>query len=86
MVLTVILTIMLNCVNWRISEATCLMNEIRSNRAGDVSAYLIGIAHLEGWDLQPAPIFGAAPELINYQKKFWKNYFDSIFVGVPTSN
>jgi len=40
-VLTVILAIILNCLNWSITEATCLMNEIRSNRAEDVSVYLI---------------------------------------------
>ncbi len=39
--LTVFLAIMLNCANWRIIEAACLMNEIRSNSAGDVSSYLI---------------------------------------------
>ena len=182
-VFAVFLAIILNCVNWSITEAACLMNQIRSNSAGDVSAYLIettvecglknannlgahlnalrvpinsevrsimrqidgtdierysiiavtGItdendiftpdnlifdlgkidntqdqlaniglgnfmvmldlngnlvrtAHFEGWDLHPVPIFGAAPELTNYQQNYWKNYFDSIFVGAPASS
>jgi len=182
-VLTLILAIMLSCVNWRIAEATCLMNEIRSNTAGDVNAYLIettiecglksannlgahlyalrvpsnaevrsimrqidgtdierysviavtgttddndiftpdnlifdlgkidntqdqlasiGLGHfmvmldlngnlvrtaqLDGWDFRPVPIFGAASELTDYQKNYWKNFFDSIFVGAPTSS
>jgi hypothetical protein len=182
-VLTVFLAIMLNCVNWSITEATCLMNQIRSNSAGNVSAYLIettvqcglknaqnlgahlfvlgvsgnvevrsimrqidgtdierysviavigttdnnglftpdnlifdlgkidntqdqlasiGLGHfivmldlngnllrtarLKGWGLQPVSIYGAVPELTAYQKNYWKNYFDSIFVGVPTSS
>ena len=185
-VLTIILAITLNCVNWNITEAACLMNQIRYNTAGDVSSYLIkatvecgmknvnnlgahlyalraprntevrsimrqidgtgidrysviavtgstdnnglftpdnlifnlgkidtaqdqlasiGVGHflvmldlngklvrtaqVKGGGFQPASIssiYGAGPELAAYQKKYWKNYFDSTFVGSPTSS
>jgi hypothetical protein len=52
----------------------------------ELNGNLVRTARLKGWDLQSAPIFGAAPELTNYQKNYWGNYFNSIFVGVPSSN
>ena len=182
-VLTVFLAIMLNFVNWSITEANCLMNEIRSNSPGNVSSYLIeatikcgmknannlgahlyalgaprnvevrsimrqidgrgidrysviavtgttdenglftpqnlifdlgkldstqdqlasvGVGHFlvmldldgnlvrteqfKGWGIQRVSINGAAPELTAYQANYWKNYFDSSVVGVPTSS
>ena len=52
----------------------------------DLNGNLVRTAQLEGWDLQPVPILGAAPEVTDYQKNYWKNYFDSIFIGPPVSS
>jgi hypothetical protein len=182
-ILTVILAITLNCVNGNITEAACLMNQIRYNTDGDVSAYLIkttaecgmknannlgahlyalnvprnvevrsimrqidgpgidrysviavtgttdnnglftpqnlifdlgkldnaqddlagiGVEHflvmldldgnlvrttqIKGWGFQPASTYNAGPELTAYQANYWKNYFDTSFLGAPTSS
>ena len=52
----------------------------------DLNGNLVRTAQFEGWDYRPLSLFGTASELIEYQKNYWKNYFDSIFIGPPVSS
>ncbi len=52
----------------------------------DLNGNLVRTAQVKGWGLQPVSMYEAGPELTAYQKNYWNNYFDNIFVGAPTSS